>query len=156
MSDDVFEEAYEAPTAEGAAIGNVEELLVPLLQTKPWVMLCAILGFISAGLLVIVAILMIIGMSAIFGSDADGLTGGFGIGVGLLYLIIAAISVVPPYWLYKYGTAIKQADISRSLEDVTHALRFQKSFWKFVGIFVAIYLGFIVLGLVITIIGGLF
>ncbi|MDT0596345.1 hypothetical protein [Glaciecola petra] len=156
MSNDVFEEAYEAPTAEGSATGNIDELLTPLLQTKPWVMLCSILGLISAGLIIIVAIFMMIGMSAIFGSDADGFAGGVGVGVGFLYLIFAAISAIPPYWLYKYANAIKQADTSRTLEDVTHALRYQKSFWKFVGIFVAIYLGFLVLGLVITIIGGLF
>lgn len=156
MSDDVFEQAYETPTAEGTATGDIDEIIAPLLATKPWVLLCSIMGFISAGILTIAGIFMVIGMSAFMPAETEGLGGGIGVGMGLFYLVIALISAIPPYWLLKYSGAIKQADTSRSMEDVAQALRYQKSFWKFVGIFIAIYLGFMLLGLGIMLIGGLF
>ena len=150
-----IDQAYEAPATEGAAKGDIDDLLIPLMQTRPWVLLCSILGFISTGFMVIMGLFMMVGLTMFMPEGTDSTVGaGFGVGMGLFYLVLALIFAIPPYWLFKNASAIKRADSSRAMADVEEALRYQKSFWKFIGIVFLIYLVFLVLGLVIALIGG--
>ena len=71
--------------------------------------------------------------------------------MGLLYLVFALIAFIPPFYLYKYSKAIGVANKTRSMAELTQALTYQKSFWKFIGILMVIYLVFFVLGIVLSI-----
>jgi hypothetical protein len=144
---------YSAPqsnlTLDGA---DIDELLQPLLATRPWVRLCSIMGFIMTAFTVLVGISLMVGMGAIAGSGAYGV--GFGIGTGLVYVLMSLLTFFPSLFLFKYASAITQADRSQNSEDIRVALRYQKSFWKFIGIVTLIYLVLFGVVLVFGIIGG--
>lgn len=149
---------YSAPSANlEVSSAQFSELLNPLLDTKLWVRICSIMGFIVTGLMVLMGVFMMVGMSA-FSSMASagmgGLGAGFGIGLGLFYILFSLLSFFPSLFLHKYANAINSAQRSRSAADIALALRYQKSFWKFVGIVALIYLAFMGLFLVIGILAG--
>ncbi|MFQ3248279.1 MAG: hypothetical protein ACI9O6_000081 [Glaciecola sp.] len=144
MTTDTIENTTITPEQQ-----SFDDLIAPLLQTKPWVSLCAILGFISCAFMVLGGLAMMFGLGAAMMGGASG--AGFGIGMGLLYLVFALIALIPPFYLYKYSKAIGVANKTRSMAELTQALTYQKSFWKFIGILMVIYLVFFVLGIVLSI-----
>lgn len=114
--------------------------------TRPWVKFLAILGFIGMTLMAIAGLFMILGLSAVPmkpGAPA------FSPLVGLIYLVFIAFYFMPCLFLYRYGKAISAIPGTgqSAFED---ALRHQKSFWKFIGIFTLVMLSlellFIVIG----------
>jgi hypothetical protein len=54
---------------------------------------------------------------------------------------------IPSLYLFKFSSALSRAQVSRSVQDVVHALKLQKSFWKFVGIVGLIMVIFMILGI---------
>ena len=132
-------------------------MLDALRQTRPWVMFLSILGFIFTALLALFALTMFAtgGMWRAMPHQpgAPGIFGpAFGIGVGVLYLVMAVfLYLVPCLILFRYSTAIgliASADGQAAMED---ALSKQKSFWKYVGI-----LAIVLVALYILIIIGVF
>ena len=148
---------YSAP--ESNLLGGeetIESLLQNLSESKLWVRICSIMGFIMFGFMVLVSIGMMIGMStAMMGADMPaGVGAGVGIFVGVFYLAFSLLIFFPSLWLHKYAGAISQSERSRNMSDIVAALRYQKSFWKFMGILTLVYLIFFALMLVFAILGG--
>ncbi|WP_371195895.1 hypothetical protein [Glaciecola sp. SC05] len=130
---------------------HFEALLEPLLQTRPWAMLCAVLGLFVSGLMVIFALVLILGMSGALLAGSmfqEPFSGGIAVVMGIVYLIFGVVFALPPYWLYRFAKSIRMADKTRETSDIIDALKYQKSFWKFIGICVLIYLGFVIISLV--------
>ncbi|NVJ61470.1 MAG: hypothetical protein HWE27_13825 [Gammaproteobacteria bacterium] len=149
---------YSAPQSE--VLGGqetIESVLQNLTDTKLWVRLCSIMGFIMFGFTVLVAVAMMVGMSTLMAGSGmpSGMGAGFGIVMGIVYLAFSLLAFFPAYWLHKYANAIGQAQSSRNMSDVVEALRYQKSFWKFVGIITLIYMIFFALFFVFGILGGI-
>ena len=136
-----------------------DALLAPLVDTKLWVRICSIMGFISTGLIVFVALGMMVGFSALSSmSQEPGMEmmgAGFGIGMGIFYLLFALLMFFPSLFLHRYANAIGRANLSRSAADVAVALAHQKSFWKFVGILTLIYMTIFGVVMLIGIVGGI-
>ncbi len=112
---------------------NENSLLEPLINTKLWVRICSIAGFVSSGFMVIAAVFLMFMGGAMTESGA-GMPAGFGFGLGVVYLLIALLYLMPSLYLHKYAGAITTAQESNSIDDIKVALEYQKSFWKFVGI----------------------
>lgn len=120
----------------------------------------AIIGFIGAALMAIMAVPMLMGsammgnLEGLEGTDADqlGMMAGAGvmIGLGVVYLVSAAIYFMASLYLLRYAGSIKRAVASLGVADLEAALDQQASFWKLVGIMTLI---FIVLMLVLFV-GG--
>lgn len=125
-----------------------EALLSPLSETKFWVKVCAVLGFLMSIFMLIVGLFFLVGVPTIStmlgGAEAElaAMGAGFGIFIGLIYMIIGGILFMPSLYLYRYAKSISNAERSGEYTDIRDALRFQKSFWKFAGIIVLIYLIF--------------
>ncbi|MFC4699702.1 hypothetical protein ACFO4O_05985 [Glaciecola siphonariae] len=146
---------YEATEAQAPQNNQFDELITPLSNTKFWVKLCAILGFIGSGFMLLFGLLILIGMggmASFFGQENNGLAGGFGIFVGIMYIVLAAIFFLPPLFLFRYGKSISKAESSKNYVDIVDALTHQKSFWKFIGIIVVIYLVIFILSIALAII----
>jgi hypothetical protein len=142
---------YAAPTANLAAdSGNLADVLKPLSDTKPWVRLCSILGFILTFFSVIG------GIGVMFaGSAMDGATAGMPVPMsvlGVFYLVFAFFYFMPSLYLFKYASAIASAEVSHSSEDIATAVGYQKSFWKFVGIIALIITVIMVVGILAAIV----
>lgn len=117
-----------------------------LKETAKWARFIAIVGLVFSGLMAFVAIF--------FGSTMATLTGagaGQGIFFSVVYLIFAALLVYPFYCLIKFASGTLRALNSNNGELLGESMKFQKSFWKFYGIFIAIILA---LYAVVFIFGG--
>jgi hypothetical protein len=153
----------EPPLAAGPGSGEAgAATLTPqarhyLDQTRPWVRLMSIVTFASAGLMALLALVMLV--VGLAGGLAGGDRGGFGplggaIGgglVALLYLSLACVYIAPGLFLSRYASAIKRLQTDCSAAVLEDAIKQQKSFWRFVGIvtIIAIIIGVIAIGLAV-------
>lgn len=115
-------------------------MLEALRKTKPWVRFLSILGFLGSAVMVLVGIgLAIFGMVA-GGGSTDSPMGPMAMaGLGLIYVLLALLYIIPSRYLFRYASAIKRAlDSPSKTQPIEEALGYQKSFWKFCGILMLI------------------
>ncbi len=118
-------ESTGAPTPSDEAMGVTPRAIEHLAGTKPWVRFLSVLGFL-AGVLLLIA-----GVGFLGGT---GPAEGFGPGVAIVYAFMGFIYFVLSYFLFKYANAIGELLMTGQVEWLEDALRWQKSFWRVVGI----------------------
>ena len=131
----------DQPAAESAFFDAMQALA----QTKPWVRLLSVLGFLVFGF-------SVIGMVFVLGFTPGG-------PVTLMMVVTIPISLLfyfmPSLLLWNYASRIGNFLNDRSSNSLAAAVAAQKSFWKYVGILVAVilvfYLGVLLLGGIATI-----
>ena len=126
-----------------------ESMLGSLKATRPWVSFLAILGFVVMVFMILAGLIMFVGFSVL--PARTGLPPVFGPVFGVMYLVMAVFFyLIPCIYLLRYGNAIMRIPASgqAALED---ALKQQKSFWKYLGIFAIVVIAFYVL----CIVGGI-
>lgn len=103
----------------------------------------AILGFVVMAFVILAVLVMFVGFSAI--PHRSGMPPVFGPIIGVLYLVMDVFFyLIPCIYLLRYGSAI--ASISASGQDaIESALKYQKSFCKYLGIFAIVVIAFYVL-----------
>jgi len=120
---------------------SVIELLA---QTRPWVRLISILIFVGMGL----ALLGGVVVSSM--SSRAGMPGGMSAAMFIPMFIVAVFYVPPALFLWQYANRIRRLEEGGGMPMLEEAISRQKSFWKYIGIFVAVMLGlyafFIVMG----------
>ncbi|HLA83874.1 MAG TPA: hypothetical protein VJL29_03690 [Thermoguttaceae bacterium] len=152
MSDNPFN-PYQAPPDVFASSdgGNPDPTLdrsVDMLrQTKPWVRFISVVTFLGSALMVLVGAFMMLG-------GAAGATPGFGVGVGIVYIVMALIYIIPALFLWMYADRIALFVRERSTVALASALEAQKSFWKFVGILMLVFIALYAVGIFLAIIVG--
>jgi hypothetical protein len=162
------QDAFAAPRSAVRDVAGgtgmlTDTIINALKKTRPWVLFLAILGFIGAALMAVMAVPMLMGsamMGRLEGVDAQelGAMAGAGImiGMGVLYLVSAALYFMASLYLLRYAGAIKRAVSSLSVGDLEAALGQQASFWKLVGIMALIFIVLLVILLVAGIGGAMF
>jgi hypothetical protein len=134
---------YQAPMAGAApsTTGSSTELQATILeamrQTKPWVTFLSILGFVGAGFLVLAGFLMSVVGAVGDAFDQDAFR-GFGALVGVAYLLLGALYVVPSVLLWRYAASIGRLLQTAAMDQLAEAIVCQKSFWRFAGISAAV------------------
>lgn len=116
---------------------EITPAMVELLRaTKPWVLICSILGFIGTTFAVLFGVVMI-GLGIFSAASAEPLeelgTGGL-IGAALIYLVLAIPNFLGSLFLWRYSAAIGRVPAEGETHALEDALLHQKSFWKVVGI----------------------
>lgn len=104
-----------------------------LRQTKPWVRFMSVIMFIGSGFMALGGAIMMAAGAA----GAPGVPGAF---LGILYILMAILYVIPAVFLWRYADRIGSFLLQRTPGALAHALEAQKSFWKFVGILTLIVL----------------
>jgi hypothetical protein len=104
--------------------------------TKPWVRFVSIMTFISVGFMVLGGIVMLFAGAMMSGSRGTA----FPAWLGGVYLAMAAIYVIPALLLTRYANAIGSLMRTQRMSDVEQALGAQKSFWKFSGIMIIVFI----------------
>lgn len=127
-----------------------------LLETSKWAKFLAILGFIGSGILILVALGMIFFMSSLASSignagPLEALGGGF---LGVIYLAMAALYVMPSLYLWRFATKMKTALMDNDQGFLSYSFENLKSCYKFLGIMMAIIVGFYAVGILIGIVAG--
>lgn len=123
-----------------------------LKETGKWATFLSIIGFIFLGLFVLLALAMFTMGSSMIATMSPQMS-GMGAAAGIIYLLIALLYFFPIWYLYKFGSNIKQAFAHNNTEQMTIALESLKSHYKFVGILMIIMLSFYVLSLLLVVAG---
>ncbi len=124
---------YSSPNAGNSAIS--QGVLQQLAGTKPWVRFISVMMFIGAGFLLLGGLAMgLMGGAIASASKNPMFSGGMGIGIAVVYVLLALFYLYPAVKLWKYATCIGNLLNSGTLIDLETALSQQRSFWKFVGV----------------------
>lgn len=131
-----------------------ERALDSLKATRPWVKFLAIMGFIFTGLMILIG--LIFGLVGAALPAESGISGSFGRVLGIAYLVLAILYLMPCLYLIRYARAI-QAIPGTGQAAFEDALKNQKSFWKFMGIMMVVvlclYVLFIIFGVSAAVMG---
>jgi len=120
-------------------------------EARKWSMFLAILGFISVGLMVLVAIFS--GTALTFIGDGF-ISPAMGIGISILYLIIAVLYFFPVYYLFNFSSKAKDAVRLSDSKSLTVSMHFLKAHYRFMGILVIVMLALYPVIIVLTVLGG--
>ena len=139
-------------------------MVLYLKGASPWLRFLGILAFIGAGGTMLGGVLFLIS-GALGGFLTDVLTSldtvdtvevgvisGITIFTGVLIIITGVICFFPARFLYNFGNKIKKFLQNNSEEELESAFKNNKSFWKFAGIVAIIYLAFLPVMLIVSII----
>lgn len=117
-------------------------------QTKGWTTFLAVLGFLGLSFMVLFGIGMFV-MTLVSGNWAL-------LGMGALYVLMAALYVYPALKLWGYSKAVGELLISRRVSDLEAALDQQRLFWRFFGIMTIVMIVLYAVGFLITMATGMF
>lgn len=137
-------ESYEQGPAPATCI--TDGVHTYLRQTKPWVLLAAIMTFVTVGFM------LLIGLGAagvgFIASRGEGSPSGAlgGIFVSLVYVVLAIVYLFPGLFLARYASAIGRVLHDRSPASLEEALKHQRSFWRYVGVLMLVGLVIMILG----------
>lgn len=124
-------ENFDNNVQGGHTFINSTEITNYLLETAKWGKFLAIVGYVSIGLLGLLAIFMMIGFSTISElSGADFPMGAF----GFFYIIMGAMYYFPVTYLYKYAVQMKKGLKSNDITTITSGFQNLKSLFKFMAI----------------------
>lgn len=125
-----------------------EPMLLSLRQTKPWVRLLSIVGFLSIGFVVIAGIAKIILISKF--STVKGLFPLYMCAVS--YILIGMLYFFPSLFLFKFASSIGRLIDGGGATEMEEALSNQKAFWIYIGILTPILFSFALICIVTLII----
>ncbi|MEM6699263.1 MAG: hypothetical protein AAF599_12745 [Bacteroidota bacterium] len=150
----VLDDRLESSGNIGLSISSIQSLR----ESARWAKFIAIVGFVMVGFMVLASFFIGAAFSDLAGIN-DSLSmaaAGGGIFMTVLYLLAAALYFFPCLFLYRFATKTKAALIEYDTNGVTEGLKQMKNYFQFIGIMIAILLGFYALVLVFGVIGGLF
>ncbi len=130
-----------------------EEVRNYLLETSKWGKFMAIVGYVGMGLLVLLAIVMTVGISAMSSLARTGFPMGI---IGVVYIVLAAVYYFPVTYLYKFSVQMKQGLTSGEESSVISGFQNLKSLFKFMGIMLVVIISIYALVLLISIPTALF
>jgi hypothetical protein len=120
-----------------------EKMIQSMISTKTWTKFLSIMGFITAGFIIIIGIIFMAFGSTIFAGEAEAPYASL---LGIVYVLMSLLYIIPSRYLFKYSSALGRFLGAKSELDMESALSYQKSFWKFWGILFLI-------GIIIAVIG---
>ena len=146
-------ESFETDQLPDQSFIDDNEIRGYLLETSRWGKFLAIIGYVGIAFLVVFAIVMIIGFSAMGSvSDTDIPMGWF----GGIYLIIALIYFFPVNYLFRFSDKINYGLKANDRQAITAGFINLKSLIKFMGILTIVILSLYALILVIALPMALF
>jgi hypothetical protein len=116
-----------------------EDAKAYLKTTATWTSFFAILSFIYVGLMALSGIVVMLG-----GRFLPSSMGGAGVAIGIVYIIMAIILLIPTLYLYRSSQRTKQALINNDKIILEEAFQNMKSYWKFIGIMTIIIIAIVI------------
>lgn len=146
MESSRFDEMKE----ENLSLNNT--MINVLTSIAKWTKFFAILGFICCGLLIIVGVFYttILGnISSILPQQAgmnnamaSSITGGMGVVVAVIYILLSLLYFFPAYYLLKFSSNMKTALLNYDNSTLEKAFSYLKSHYKFIGVVTIVVLSF--------------
>jgi hypothetical protein len=127
-------------------------------QARKWTHFLSILGFITTGIIVIVALFLSSILDMFSGMDSGyGVSDLGSIGTGtvtVFYLVLAIIYFFLSLYLYRFSIRIKAAVHEQNSALLEDGLKNLKSYWKLTGVLTAVVLGIYLLLFLISLLFG--
>ena len=151
------ENIYPNEQQQAPEMGIIRTAEMNLAGAAKWAKFIAIMGFVGAGFVAILALTAGAWMSALNNmSGSYSMMGTMGAGgVTLTYLITALFYFLLALYLYRFATRTQQALLSRSSETMADAFGQLKALFHFYGVLLIIALVFVALVFVVAIVGGI-
>ncbi len=140
-------------SSEGMTVSSAS--MVYLREIGKWAKFFAVIGFIGIGFMVLVGLFFSSIMGSLASMGGNALPGMAATGLGFIYVIFAAIMVIPTIYLNKFANFVSTAIRSNDSHMLEMAFEKFKSYYKFNGILVIIVLGIYALVFIIDLFGGL-
>jgi hypothetical protein len=131
----------QAPALQGASITGA--MLDHLRTTRPWVRFFAVLGFIAVGFMGLGGLGLLVASVVLPGTERFAM-----MGLGVLYLLLIAVYLLPILKLNNFANALDRVFSSGGVDSVEEALRRQAAFWKTAGILTVVCIALSVLFLI--------
>ena len=125
-------EELENTTAQEKPVMGNETIEMYIKETAKWGKFLAIVGYVVMGILVLLALVMMFGLSALTKVAGQKFPV---IWVGIVYVLLAGIYYIPITYLYRFSVRAKQAVLDNDEEQYISAFENLKSLFKFIGIF---------------------
>lgn len=130
-----------------------------LKEASPWIRFIAVIGFIQAGFVILMGIIFaLMGPYLGFsdpGSISSGLSAGAAVGIfifaGIIIIAIGIVIIIPFRYLYNFGAKIRYYVLSNNEQALELALKNNKAYWKFLGIFSIVMLAAVPVLVIITV-----
>ncbi|HEY9124390.1 MAG TPA: hypothetical protein PK252_02405 [Bacteroidales bacterium] len=122
-----------------------EEALNELTQIRKWAMFFSVLGFIFIALMVFAGLIMAALSSGLAGAGLGKLPMVF---VGILYLALGIIYILPVIYLYRFSVDAKIAIESKDAILIASALKSLKKHFRFIGVFTIVIFSIYVLAII--------
>ncbi len=138
----VFRDGYGGPESQ---------ILDAMKRAKPWIMFLSVLGYIGAGMMILLGLVTMVGglLGSAFGPSGRHGLGAIGPAIGVMYIVLGAFYFAPSYLLGRYASSIgRYADAGGPMEGLADAVQKQTTFWRFVGISAAVMMGLYALAIV--------
>lgn len=132
---------------DGASSGFLKE-------TSRWAKFLSIVGFVMVGFMLLIS-LSIIGLgssNALLEASFQNAGYSSPMMVGVIYLVMAVISIFPYLYLFQFANRMKAALDSSDQDALNGAFSSLKSSFKFVGVFTIIMLAFLILAFIVMIV----
>ena len=124
-----------------------------LLTTAKWSKFYAVLSFIGVAICVLMGILLLVSGQFMAQIHPD-LSAAMLAPLGLVYIILGGILVMPALYLLQFSQKAEQAIAESNTEMMEQALNRMKSYWKFMGIFTIVMLVVSLLMVPVAVIGS--
>lgn len=124
-----------------------------LKETSRWAKFLSVVGLVMVGFMLLIS-LSIIGLgssNALLEASFQAAGYSSPMMVGVIYLIMAIVSIFPYLYLFQFANKMKAALNSSDQDALNSAFSNLKSSFKFVGVFTIIMLAFLVLAFVVMI-----
>jgi hypothetical protein len=137
----------------GSQSGLTRPMLRYLIEASPWLRFVGIfsLGFCAIAVIGGIITSAVLFMFPDFLDDFDGVSAAL---AGLIYVPMGVLCFFPSWFIYKFGTKIRNYQFTNADEDLELAFKNNKSLWKFFGIFCIIFLALIPVFIALAVVGG--
>jgi hypothetical protein len=130
----------EQPQSPPAGSQITPAMLRYLKQTKSWVRFISLMIFIGTVLVFLLGLVLILGAGLLSSLSRD-VFGGAPLGLlGFVYTVFACLSFFPALYLSRFAGGIKKALSKDEAGGIEDALKNQRAFWRYMGIFLLIIL----------------
>ncbi|NQX81901.1 MAG: hypothetical protein HRT66_07910 [Flavobacteriaceae bacterium] len=116
-----------------------------LREIGKWAKFLSIIGFIGAGVMMVIGLFAISEMQAVLDLYRDASVGVIPSVSGVMYVLIGVIFLTPSWYMFKFSQKLKTSLRTEDSNELEIALLNQKSFFKFWGILMIVVLGFYLL-----------
>lgn len=127
--------------------GDMDAVIAGIVRTGPWVRFIAVLGFIGVGLMCLAGLIIVLA-----GGAASELGLGFGVALGLFYLAMAAVYLIPLIPLNRFASEASALRTNPSAAIAARAVEQSRAFWTRFGVLSIIGLCLVPVVLVVSII----